>query len=70
MEKYTIEIELDERFFVAQCVEHPDCFTQGRTLRETLRNMQEVLELMRDVKAPQMEVCLMDEAVRAIIQPA
>ncbi len=39
MKKYTIEIERDGKFFVAQCIEHPNCFTQGRTLRETLRNM-------------------------------
>ena len=65
---YTIEIERDDTFFVAQCIEHPNCFTQGRTLRETLRNMQEVLELMLDVKNPQMEAHLMDEAVEAIVQ--
>ena len=70
MEKYKIEIERDGKFFVAQCIGHSNCFTQGRTLRETLRNMQEVLELMLDVKNPQMEVYLMDEAVEAIIQPA
>ena len=70
MEKYNIEIERDSEFFVAQCIGHSSCFTQGRTLRETLRNMQEVLELILDVKNPQMEVHLMDEAVEAIIQPA
>ncbi len=70
MKKYTIEIERDGNFFVAQCIEHPNCFTQGRTLRETLRNMQEVLELMLDVKNPQMKAHLMDEAVESIVQPA
>ena len=70
MEKYTIEIERDGKFFVAQCVEHSNCFTQGRTLRETLRNMQEVLELILDVQNPQMEAHLMDEVVEAIVQAA
>ena len=70
MEKYTIEIERDGKFFVAQCIEHTNCFTQGRTLRETLRNMCEVLELMLDVKSPQMEAHLIGEAVEAIVQPA
>jgi len=68
MEKYTIEIERDGKFFVAQCIEQTNCFTQGRTIRETLRNMQEVLELMLDVKNPQMEAHLMDEVVEAIVQ--
>ncbi|MBM3236484.1 type II toxin-antitoxin system HicB family antitoxin [Candidatus Poribacteria bacterium] len=70
MEKYTIEIERDGKFFVAQCIEYPNCFTQGRTLRETLRNIREVLELMLNVKNPQMEAHLMDEAVEAIVQIA
>ena len=70
MEKYTIEIERDGKFFVAQCIEHPNCFTQGRTLKETLRNMQEVLELMLYVKNPQMEAHLMNEAVETIVQVA
>ena len=70
MEKYTIEIERDSKFLVAQCTEHPNCFTQGRTLRDTLQNIQEVLELILDVKNPQMEVHLMGEVVEAIVQPA
>jgi len=70
MEKYKIEIERDGKFFVAQCIGHPNCFTQGRTLRETLRNMREVLELMLDVKNPQMEAHLMGEVVEAIVQAA
>jgi predicted RNase H-like HicB family nuclease len=70
MEKYTIEIERDGTFFVAHCVEHPNCFTQGRTLKETLRNIQEVLELMLDVKNPKMEAHLVNETVEAIVQVA
>ena len=36
---------------------------QGRTLQEMIRNMREVLELMLDVKDPQLEVHLRRDAV-------
>lgn len=65
MEPFTIEIQRDGTFFVAQCLEEESCFTQGRTLQETIRNMREVLELMLDVKSPQLEVRLLHEAVEA-----
>lgn len=63
MKHFTIEIQRDRNFFVAQCLEEESCFTQGRTLQETIRNMREVLELMLDVKGPQLEVHLRHDAV-------
>ena len=63
MEHFTIEIQRDGSFFVAQCLEEESCFTQGRTLQETIRNMREVLKLMLDVKNPQLEVHLRHDAV-------
>ena len=63
MKHFTIEIQRDRNFFVAQCLEEESCFTQGRTLQETTRNMREVLELMLDVKDPQLEVHLRHDAV-------
>ena len=60
---FTIEIQRDGNFFVAQCLEEESCFTQGKTLQETIRNMREVLELMLDVKDPQLEVHLRRDAV-------
>ena len=30
MEYFTIEIQRDGNFFVAQCVEEESCFTQGK----------------------------------------
>ena len=63
MEYFTIEIQRDGNFFVAQCLEEESCFTQGKTLQETIRNMREVLELMLDVKDPQLEVHLRRDAV-------
>ena len=63
MKHFTIEIQRDGNFFVAQCLEEESCFTQGKTLQETIRNMREVLELMLDVKNPQLEVRLRHDAV-------
>ena len=63
IECLTIEIQRDGNFFVAQCLEEEPCFTQGRTLQETLRNRREVLELMLNVKDPQLEVHLRHDAV-------
>ena len=63
IERFVIEIQRDGNFFVAQCLEEESCFTQGRTLQETIRNMREVLELMLDVKDPQLEVRLRHDAV-------
>ena len=63
IECFIIEIQRNGNFFVAQCIEEKSCFTQGRTLQETIRNMREVLELMLDVKDPQLEVHLRHDAV-------
>ena len=63
MECFIIQIQRDGNFFVAQCAEEESCFTQGRTLQETIRNMREVLELMLDVNNPQLEVHLRHDAV-------
>ena len=63
MEHFTIEIQRDGNFFVAQCLEEESCFTQGRTLQETIRNMREVLELMLDVKESQLGMHLRHNVV-------
>ena len=67
MEHFTIEIQRDGNCFVARCLEEESCFTQGRTLQETIRNMREVLELMLDVKDPQLEVHLRHDAVEVFV---
>ena len=67
MEHFTIAIQQDANFFVAQCLEEESCFTQGKTLQETIRNMREVLELMLDVKGPQLEVRLRHDAVEVFV---
>jgi predicted RNase H-like HicB family nuclease len=67
MKHFMIEVQRDGNFFVAQCLEEESCFTQGRTLQETIRNMREVLELMLDVKGPQLEVRLRHDAVEVFV---
>ena len=64
---FTIEIQRDGNFFVAQCLEEESCFTQGKTLQETIRNMREVLELMLDVKDLQLEVRLRRDAIGVFV---
>jgi predicted RNase H-like HicB family nuclease len=48
MEKYhiTIEKDPDSNWLVAQCVEHPQALTQGRTIDECIKNMQEALDIL------------------------
>lgn len=63
MKIFTIEIEKDEKFYVAQCLEHSNCFTQGKTIEETIHNIKEVIELILDIKHPKLNVILKDALV-------
>ena len=45
MKTFTIEIEKDGKFYIAQCREHSNCFTQGKTIEESLFNLKEATEL-------------------------
>ncbi|OHB99104.1 MAG: hypothetical protein A3G70_06065 [Planctomycetes bacterium RIFCSPLOWO2_12_FULL_39_13] len=66
MHTFTIEIEKDENFYVAQCIEHSNCFTQGETIEETIHNIKEVIELILNVKHPKLKIILKDELVNAL----
>ena len=66
MQTFTIEIEKDENFYVAQCIEHSNCFTQGKTIVETIHNIKEVIELILNVKHPKLKIILKDELVNAL----
>jgi predicted RNase H-like HicB family nuclease len=63
MKIFTVEIEKDEKFYVAQCLEHSNCFTQGKTIEETIHNIKEVIELILDIKHPKLNVILKDALV-------
>lgn len=66
MQKFTIEIEKNENFYIAQCKEHSNCFTQGETIEETIHNMKEVIELILEIKKPKLNVILKDDLVNAL----
>ncbi|MDG6028036.1 MAG: type II toxin-antitoxin system HicB family antitoxin [Candidatus Brocadia sp.] len=66
MRTFTVKIERDEKFCIAQCVEHSNCFTQGKTIEEAIRNIKEVLELILNVKHPKLKIILKDSLVNAL----
>jgi predicted RNase H-like HicB family nuclease len=66
MQAFTIEIERDEDFYIAQCKEHSNCFTQGKTIEETIHNIKEVIELILEIKKPRLNVILKDELINAL----
>lgn len=65
-ETFTIEIEKDGKFYVAQCREHSNCFTQGKTIEEAIHNIKEVIELILEVKTPKLDVFLKEELVNTL----
>ena len=66
MKTFTIEIEKDGKFYIAQCREHSNCFTQGKTIEETIHNIKEVLELMLEIRHPTIKVILKDNLVNIL----
>ena len=66
MRTFTVEIEKDEKFYIAQCVEHSNCFTQGKTIEEAIRNIKEVIELILNIKHPKLNIILKDSLVNAL----
>lgn len=66
MKSFTIEIEKGERFYIAQCLEYSNCFTQGKTIEEAISNIKEVISLIRGVKHPQLKVILKDKLVEIL----
>ena len=65
-EIFTIEIEKDGKFYVAQCREYSNCFTQGKTIEEAIHNIKEVIELILEVQKPKLEVLLKEELVSTL----
>lgn len=66
MRTLTVEIEKDVKFYIVQCVEHSNCFTQGKTIEEAIRNIKEVIELILNVKHPKLKIILKDSLVNAL----
>ncbi|KKO18376.1 MAG: hypothetical protein DCC43_15430 [Candidatus Brocadia sp.] len=66
MRTFTVEIEKDEKFYIAQCVEHSNCFTQGKTIEEAIHNIKEVIDLILHIKRPKLHIILKDSLVNAL----
>ena len=47
---YTVLITKTKRGYVAQCEQLPEAITQGETIRETMKNMKEAIELVLEVE--------------------
>ncbi len=63
MKAINVEIEKDEDFYIAQCVEHSNCFTQGKTIEEVIHNIKEVLGLVLEIKHFKLNIILKKELV-------
>ena len=63
MNTLSVEIWKGEKFYIAQCPEHSNCFTQGKTIEETIHNIKEVIELILNIKHPKLNVILKDALV-------
>ncbi|CAG0939193.1 hypothetical protein BROC_00511 [Candidatus Brocadiaceae bacterium] len=59
MRTFTIEIEKDKKFYIAQCVEHSNCFTQGKTI-------EEAIEHILNIKRQKLNITLKDSLVNAL----
>ncbi len=66
MNTLTVEIWKGEKFYIAQCLEHSNCFAQGKTIEETIHNIKEVVELILNTKHPKLNVILKDALVNVL----
>lgn len=66
MKIFTITIQKGEKFYIAQCREHSNCFTQGKTIEETIHNIKEVLALILRVKRLKLNIILKNDLVNAL----
>ena len=64
---YKVKITRDEDFLFAECLEHSNCFTQGKNLREVLENIKEVLTLILNDEEPKLELIIEEEAVDMLL---
>ena len=66
MKKLTVELWKGEKFYIAQCLEYSNCFTQGKTIEDAIHNIKEVIELVLEVNNPKLEVKIKEEFVSVI----
>ena len=63
--EYTIIIQKDpeSRWYVGQCVEHPEAISQGETLEKLMDNMKEAIGLVVECKKEEMRKQYKNEKV-------
>ncbi|GAB63129.1 MAG: type II toxin-antitoxin system HicB family antitoxin [Candidatus Jettenia sp.] len=66
MKTINVEIWKSEKFYIAKCLEYSNCFTQGKTIEETIRNIKEVIYLILNIKKPKLNIILKDSLVEAL----
>ena len=64
--EYHVEIRRGDEFYVAQCAERQNCFSQGRTIEEAIANIKEVIGLIEDVAHPVVHVVIADQLAAAL----
>jgi len=66
MRKLVVEIVRGEQFYIAQCKEHSNCFAQGSTIEEAIKNIKEVIALVLEISEPQLTVELADQLIQTL----
>lgn len=51
VQKFSVIIEREDGWYIAECPALPGCVSQGRTLKEALKNIREAIELSLETRA-------------------
>ena len=51
VEKFSVVVEREDGWYIAECLALPGCVSQGRTLKEALKNIREAIELSLETRA-------------------
>ena len=51
VQKFPVIIEREDGWYIAECPALPGCVSQGRTLKEALKNIREAIELSLETRA-------------------
>lgn len=51
IQKFSVIIEREDGWYIAECPALPGCVSQGRTLQEALKNIREAIELSLETRA-------------------
>ncbi len=51
VQKFPVIVEREDGWYIAECPALPGCVSQGRTLKEALKNIREAIELSLETRA-------------------